>query len=134
MSDTASDPVGTTPRASRDVGARPGQGRNLALALLAFTITFWAWNVIAPLGVRYTEALGLSATQKSLLVATPVLVGSLGRIVTGALTDRIGGRLMFTVLTSAAPKVPVSGSWKLKRIPLRRSVSSGCMLVDPRQF
>ncbi|HZA04590.1 MAG TPA: MFS transporter [Propionibacteriaceae bacterium] len=77
----------------------PGQGRNLALALLAFTITFWAWNVIAPLGVRYTEELGLSAGQKSLLVATPVLVGSLGRIVTGALTDRFGGRLMFTVLT-----------------------------------
>lgn len=74
--------------------SRPGQGRNLALALLAFTITFWAWNVIAPLGVRYAEALSLSVGQKSLLVATPVLVGSLGRIVTGALTDRFGGRLM----------------------------------------
>jgi NNP family nitrate/nitrite transporter-like MFS transporter len=89
-----------------NVVSRPGQGRNLGLALLAFTITFWAWNVIAPLGVRYTEALGLSATQKSLLVATPVLVGSLGRIVTGALTDRFGGRLMFTVLT-AASAIPV---------------------------
>ena len=87
---------------------RPGPARasNLALALLAFTITFWAWNIIAPLGVRYTEALGLSASQKSLLVAMPVLVGSLGRIVTGALTDRFGGRLMFTVLT-AASAVPV---------------------------
>ena len=83
-----------------------GQGRNLALALLAFTITFWAWNMIGPLGVRYAEALSLSASQKSLLVAMPVLVGSLGRIVTGALTDRLGGRLMFTVLT-AVSAVPV---------------------------
>ncbi|MFP5283529.1 MAG: MFS transporter [Actinomycetes bacterium] len=86
--------------------ARPGQGKNLGLALLAFTVTFWAWNLIAPLGVRYTEALGLSASQKALLVATPVLVGSLGRIVTGALTDRFGGRIMFTVLT-AVSVVPV---------------------------
>ena len=48
--------------------------------------------------MRYTEEIGLSATQKSLLVATPVLVGSVGRILTGALTDRFGGRIMFPVL------------------------------------
>jgi len=75
-----------------------GQGRNLGLALGAFTITFWAWNLIAPLGVLYTDQLDLTANEKSLLVAIPVLVGSLGRIVTGALADRYGGRLMFTVL------------------------------------
>ena len=80
---------------------KQGQTKNLALALLAFTISFWAWNMIAPLGVRYTEELGLSSGQKSLLVATPVLVGSLGRILAGALTDRFGGRLMFTVLLVA---------------------------------
>lgn len=78
---------------------RSGQGRNLGLALLAFAVTFWAWNLIGPLGVRYTQQLSLSATSKSLLVAMPVLVGSLGRIVTGALTDRFGGRIMFTALT-----------------------------------
>src|SRR5262245_1648053 len=75
-----------------------GQAKNLGLATLASAISFWAWNMIAPLGVRYTEAMGLSSTQKSILVATPVLVGSLGRIISGALTDRFGGRLMFTVL------------------------------------
>jgi NNP family nitrate/nitrite transporter-like MFS transporter len=91
MSDTAA------PSAS----LRTGQARNLALATLAFAISFWAWNMIAPLGVRYTEAMGLSSGEKSLLVAIPVLVGSLGRIVTGALTDRFGGRLMFTVLMLA---------------------------------
>ncbi|RYP82311.1 NarK/NasA family nitrate transporter [Nocardioides guangzhouensis] len=85
----------STPAAQVDLR---GQTRNLALATLAFAISFWAWNIIAPLGVRYTEQLGLSNGQKSLLVATPVLVGSLGRIVAGALTDRFGGRLMFPVL------------------------------------
>ncbi|HEU5484217.1 MAG TPA: MFS transporter, partial [Microlunatus sp.] len=85
-----------------DVGAptidKTAQTRNLILALLAFTITFWAWNLIAPLGVRYTTELGLSAPEKSLLVAMPVLVGSVGRIPVGALTDRYGGRLMFTIM------------------------------------
>src|SRR6478752_8195874 len=80
---------------------KQGQTKNLALATLAFAISFWAWNMIAPLGVRYTESLGLTSGQKSLLVATPVLVGSLGRILAGALTDRFGGRLMFTVLLVA---------------------------------
>ncbi|WP_232718862.1 MFS transporter [Gordonia metallireducens] len=74
------------------------QAINLALATWAFTISFWAWNLIGPLGVVYTDQLDLSASQKSVLVAIPVLVGSLGRILTGALTDRFGGRLMFTVL------------------------------------
>jgi NNP family nitrate/nitrite transporter-like MFS transporter len=81
---------------------RLGQMRNLGLATLAFAMTFWAWNLIAPLGVRYTEQFGLTSGQKALLVATPVLVGSLGRIVTGALADRFGGRLMFSLLCFAS--------------------------------
>jgi MFS transporter, NNP family, nitrate/nitrite transporter len=81
---------------------RVGQMRNLVLATVAFAMTFWAWNLIAPLGVRYTEQFGLTSGQKALLVATPVLVGSLGRIVTGALADRFGGRLMFSLLCFAS--------------------------------
>jgi NNP family nitrate/nitrite transporter-like MFS transporter len=93
-------------RAEDAVQALPGRTKNLLLALLAFTITFWAWNLVAPLGVQYTAEMGLDSTQASLLIATPVLVGSLGRILTGAFTDRFGGRLMFTLLT-AASAVPV---------------------------
>lgn len=78
---------------------RPGTaGRNLALATAAFTLTFWAWNLIGPLSRTYSENLQLTPTQTSILVAIPVLVGSLGRIPVGTLTDRYGGRLMFTVL------------------------------------
>ena len=75
-----------------------GQTKNLALATLAFAVSFWAWNLIAPLGVRYTDQLGLSNSEKSLLVAIPVLVGAVGRIPAGVLTDRYGGRLMFPAL------------------------------------
>ena len=97
-----------------------GQTKNLLLALLGFTITFWAWNIIGPLGVRYTAELGLSPSQASLLVAMPVLVGSLGRVPVGALTDRYGGRVMFTVLTlaSAIPVLLVAFAGSLKSYPL----------------
>lgn len=95
-----------TSTAASDTTIQTGQTKNLLLALLGFTITFWAWNIVAPLGTRYSSELDLSATQTSLLVAMPVLVGSLGRVPVGALTDRFGGRMMFTVLTLASA-VPV---------------------------
>lgn len=80
--------------------------RNLVMATIGFALTFWAWNLIAPMSDAYKERLGLSSFQQSLLVAVPVLVGSLGRIPVGALTDKFGARLMFPVV-SALTVVPV---------------------------
>jgi MFS transporter, NNP family, nitrate/nitrite transporter len=81
---------------------RPGSGSPtsmLALATLGFAVAFWAWALLGPLGPRLAEQLGLTPTQQSLLVAVPVLVGSLGRIPVGALTDRLGARVMFPAVT-----------------------------------
>lgn len=78
----------------------------LALATAGFAVNFWAWALISPLGAFFTDALGLSAVEKSLLVAVPVVVGSLGRIPVGALTDRFGARVMFP-LVSALTILPV---------------------------
>ena len=78
----------------------------LALATLGFAVNFWAWALLSPLGTRYKELLSLSGSQQALLVAVPVIVGSLGRIPVGALTDRFGGRVMFP-LVSVATIVPV---------------------------
>ena len=83
-----------------------GQLGQVLLATLASTIGFWAWMSIAPLQKTYATELGLSEGQISLMLATPVLVGALGRVVVGALTDRFGGRKMFTlVLLGSAPAV-----------------------------
>ncbi|MFD3871926.1 nitrate/nitrite transporter [Streptomyces sp. NPDC058623] len=76
------------------------------MATAGFGLTFWAWDLIAPLAAGYKDRLGLSSFQQSLLVAIPVLVGSVGRIPAGALTDRYGARLMFP-LVSALTIVPV---------------------------
>ncbi|UFQ15021.1 MULTISPECIES: MFS transporter [Streptomyces] len=80
--------------------------RNLAVATVGFTLTFWAWDLVAPLGSDFKDRLGLSSFEQSLLVAVPVIVGSLGRVPVGALTDRYGARLMFP-LVSALTIVPV---------------------------
>ncbi|GGL32425.1 MFS transporter [Planomonospora parontospora] len=89
-------------------GTRSGQTPNLVLATAAFAVTFWAWNLIGPLARTYSGQLGLSPTQTSMLVAIPVLVGSLGRIPVGMLADRLGGRLMFAVVCFVSI-IPVLG-------------------------
>lgn len=83
-----------------------GAGRNLVLATIGFTVNFWAWALLGPLGPGVKERLGLSFAAQSLLVAVPVVVGSLGRIPVGALTDRFGARIMFPVI-SLVTIVPV---------------------------
>jgi MFS transporter, NNP family, nitrate/nitrite transporter len=75
----------------------------LAMATLGFAVNFWAWALLSPLGPLFREqgTLGtLSESDVALLVAVPVVVGSLGRIIVGALTDRFGGRVMFPVIST----------------------------------
>ncbi|MFJ5234934.1 nitrate/nitrite transporter [Kitasatospora sp. NPDC088391] len=79
---------------------------NLVVATVGFTLTFWAWNLIAPLAGEFDKTLHMSSFGQSFLVAVPVIVGSLGRVPVGALTDRYGARLMFPLM-SALTIVPV---------------------------
>ena len=81
----------------------------LILATVGFAVNFWAWALLSPLGPVFRDSgvVGkLSEAQVSLIVAVPVIVGSLGRIAVGALTDKYGGREMF-VLVSLVTIVPV---------------------------
>ncbi len=97
-----------------------GQGVNLALATWVSTINFWAWNLIGPMSTTYAERLSLSSTQASILVATPILVGSLGRLASGPLTDRFGGRVMLIAvsLTSILPVLAVGIAGTMGSYPL----------------
>jgi MFS transporter, NNP family, nitrate/nitrite transporter len=87
------------PGPSGDV-ALPAANTMLLLATLGFLVCFWAWALIGPLGSAYADDLGLSALQTSMVVAVPVVVGSLGRIPVGALTDRLGARTMFPAVAA----------------------------------
>jgi NNP family nitrate/nitrite transporter-like MFS transporter len=78
-------------------------GRQLALATIAFTASFYAWSLLGPLAPDLQDELGLSDIQTSAMVAVPVLLGSLMRIPLGWLTDRLGGRRVFTALLIYTP-------------------------------
>jgi MFS transporter, NNP family, nitrate/nitrite transporter len=77
-------------------------GLILVVATVGFVINFWAWALLSPLAPALRESLGLSSFQQALVVAVPVIVGSLGRIPVGALTDRYGGRIMFPIISFAS--------------------------------
>src|SRR6266542_6002333 len=72
--------------------------QHLALATISFTICFAAWGLISAFAPTFRGLYQLSATQTALLVAVPVLLGSLARIPMGMLTDRFGGRAVFSAL------------------------------------
>lgn len=98
----------TTLAGARSATARDGDrgALMLVMATLGFVLNFWAWALLSPLGAHFKESLQLSSFQQALVVAVPVIVGSVGRIPVGALTDRFGGRVMFPLVT-AATIVPV---------------------------
>ncbi len=71
------------------------QYRALGLSTFAFTVCFAVWTIFSIIGVKIKGDLGLNDTQFGLLVATPVLTGSISRIFLGIWTEQFGGRLMF---------------------------------------
>lgn len=103
---TQDDPAPTQPPPTKASGQAWVM---LVMATIGFALNFWAWALLSPLGPlwRGDGSLGdITEGDVALLVAVPVVVGSLGRIVVGALTDKYGGRLMFP-LVSLATIVPV---------------------------
>ena len=65
---------------------------------LAFTVCFMVWMMFAVIGIPIKQSLGLNETQFGILIATPVLTGSLIRLPLGMWTDRYGGRIVFFIL------------------------------------
>lgn len=78
----------------------------LTIATFALIINFWAWSLLSPLGTRYADELSLNPLSLSLLLAVPVIVGSLGRIILGMITDKFGGRIVF-IVTCLFAMIPV---------------------------
>ena len=89
----------------QQVSVSPGQ-QQVALwgSAFAFTVCFAVWMIFSIIGIQIKQELGLNDTQFGLLVATPVLTGSLIRLFLGIWTEQYGGRIVFTLvmLCSAA--------------------------------
>ena len=96
---------------------RSGHFPTLIAALLYFDVSFMAWVLLGPLAPFLREELGLSATQQGLLVAIPLLGGSLFRPVLGVLGDWIGGRRT-GLIGLALTLVPLVIAWKWASTPV----------------
>jgi NNP family nitrate/nitrite transporter-like MFS transporter len=70
----------------------------LIVSTLAFTVCFMVWMMFGVIGVPIKKMLNLNATEFGLLMAMPVLTGSLVRVPLGIWTDRYGGRIVMAVL------------------------------------
>ena len=85
-------------RSGEVANPQASQSRHLLLGTVSFTVCFAAWGLVSAFAPHFRQLLHLSATQTAFLVAVPVLLGSLARIPMGMLTDRFGGRIVFTAL------------------------------------
>ena len=86
------------PNQSADATSGPERRKQysvLTMNTLAFTVNFAVWTMFSVLGIKIKEELALNETEFGLLVATPILTGSLVRLPLGVLTDRYGGRIVF---------------------------------------
>lgn len=95
--------------------------RHVALGTISFTVCFAAWGLISAFAPRFRDIFHLTASETALLIAVPVLLGSLARLPMGVLTDRFGGRALFSILM-ASVAIPV---W----IVPRQSTYSGLLAV-----
>jgi NNP family nitrate/nitrite transporter-like MFS transporter len=73
----------------------------LIVSTFAFTVCFMVWMMFAVIGIPIKKTLDLNSTQFGLLMATPVLTGSLIRVPLGIWTDKFGGRIVMTLLMAS---------------------------------
>ena len=73
----------------------------LIVSTLAFTVCFMGWMMFGVIGIPIKKMLNLNSTEFGLLMAMPVLTGSLIRVPLGIWTDRFGGRVVMAALMAA---------------------------------
>ena len=74
------------------------QTKALTVSTVSFTACFAVWTIFSIIGLQIKINLGLTDTQFGILVATPILTGSLSRIFLGIWADQYGGRRVYTLL------------------------------------
>lgn len=80
-------------------------------SFLHFDLSFMVWVMLGALGIYIAESVGLSASEKGLMVAVPILSGSLLRVPLGLLGDRLGAKRTGITLL-AFLFVPLTLGWQ----------------------
>lgn len=91
----AAPPSGTDPATQSEA---PGAYSVMVMATIAFTLMFAAWLMFGVLGIPIQQEFGLTDVQLSLISSVAIFNGSLWRLPAGIIADRIGGKIVMTVL------------------------------------
>ncbi|TFJ93482.1 NarK/NasA family nitrate transporter [Lentibacillus salicampi] len=86
-----------------------GSTSALVFSTIAMIVSFTIWSMISPMAQDISALYNLSATQVSILVAVPTILGSIMRIPLGILSDKYSGRKVYT-LTMLFLIIPLIGA------------------------
>jgi NNP family nitrate/nitrite transporter-like MFS transporter len=81
-----------------DYATKKDMARALIISTLSFTVCFSIWTIFSIIGIKIKQDLLLNDTQFAILIATPILTGSISRIFLGMWSDKYGGKIMFTII------------------------------------
>ncbi|MBI3851155.1 MAG: NarK/NasA family nitrate transporter [Verrucomicrobia bacterium] len=89
---------------------KAGHLPTLISAFLYFDVSFMIWVLLGALGNYVAADFGLSPAQKGFMAAVPLLGGSLLRLVSGQLADRLGGKCTGCI-GLVATLIPLLAGW-----------------------
>ncbi len=90
--------------------AKSGHPATLIGAFLYFDVSFMIWVLVGALGAFIAKDFGLSPTAKGLVVAIPILGGSLLRLPMGIMADHIGSKRT-AILGMCLTAIPLLLAW-----------------------
>jgi NNP family nitrate/nitrite transporter-like MFS transporter len=105
---------------------RAGHTPSLIAALLHFDVSFAIWVILGSLGAYIAEDLGLTAAEKGVLVAIPLLSAAVCRVTFGVLADRFGPRRIGTISMTVA-LLPLLWGW-LGATTMNQMLAVGALL------
>lgn len=73
-------------------------GFQLTLQTLSLVVGFMAWSIISPLMPYISQDVKVNPGQLSIILAIPVILGSILRVPFGYLTNIIGAKWVFFVV------------------------------------
>ena len=104
-----------------------GHWPTLLTSFLYFDVSFMVWTLLGALGALIAPSLGLNASQKFLMVSTPILSGALLRIVLSLLVDRIGTKNT-GILAQLVVMAGLAVAWKTGLSSLNQALVLGLVL------
>ena len=106
---------------------KAGHTPTLFAAFLYFDLSFMVWYILGPMAVQIANDLQLSAQQRGLMVATPILAGAILRFVMGILVDKLSPKTA-GIIGQVIVMIALSVAWAFGIHSLEQALLLGLFL------